>query len=604
MHAKKTLLLLAVVALLGFVVAREFGSGTAAVDTAPQPLLSTFDPARVARVRIENTTRDLHLSLERDTAGHWFITDPLAVKASDVYMRELFEVLLAFPGRRVTGIERDQLGLDPPEATIDLFEGADPATQRRVRIAFGSFDLDQQNVHVESEGRVLRIPRALRDMLDRSVGDYREKLLLPAVDPATVIGVRRRGSIELPLGSSLRTTAAEGTFGSRRSEGVLDLELDAAVAEGEWLCSAPFRTRLDPAVMSFLVTSHTRLMARGFLDGLRADPTTNGFDDVHFTVELDTSDGRITTLEFTTVPASRTLDLFERTWLCRVDGDTRTHVRLDVEGVRYLLPRFEDLVQHTAVRVLRDEIVSVEARFENDVTKIARVDGRFAVELDGTTRTADAGLVGDWLTKVDRIEFAALVDESSWPNLMPLGRIVFELADRPAQSLDLGPLVRVGGVEARAVRRSDEQLWGVAPLDLAELARTGPLALLGLRLFEHSELAVHAVAVTDAKGVRRRWVRDTNTGRFAPEVAPTLEDREFARLADRVIAPLGTLWSTAAPTTALLFDVEIELLGPETVIERYALHEEDGRIVARSGVYTLELDGRALVDGLAALFAR
>jgi hypothetical protein len=256
------------------------------------------------------------------------------------------------------------------------------------------------------------------------------------------------------------------------------------------------------------------------------------------------------------------------------------------------------------VRVLRDEIVSVEARFDDAVTKITRVDGRFAVELDGSTRAADAGLVADWLTKVDRIEFAALIDESVWPNLVPQGRIVFELADRPSQALDLGPLVKVGGVEARAVRRSDEQVWGVAPVDLAELARTGPLALLGLRLFEHSELGILSVAVTDANGVRRRWMRDTQTGRFAPEVAPTLEDREFARLADRVIAPLGTGWSSAAPQAPALFEVEIELLGLEALPERYTLHEEAGRILARSGAYTLELDGRALVDGLSALLAR
>jgi hypothetical protein len=604
MHAKKTLLLLVVVALLGFFVAREFGRGSAAVDLAPQPLLTTFDPARVARVRIENTPSDLHLSLERDAAGHWFITDPLAVKASDVYVRELFEMLVAFPGRRVTGVERSQLGLDPPEATIDLFEGADPATARRVRIAFGAFDLDRENVHVESEGRVLRVPRALRDMLDRSVTDYREKLVLPTIDAATVIAVRRRGSIELGLGSDLATTPADGTFGSGRDANVLDLALDVAVSEGEWLCEVPYRTRLDPAVMSFLVTSHTRLMARGFLDGLRADPTLNGFDDVHFTVELDTVDGRTTTIEFTTVPDTRAFELLGRTWLCRVDGDDRTHVRLESESVRFVLQRFEDLVQHTAVRVLRDEIVSVEARFDDAVTKITRVDGRFAVELDGSTRAADAGLVADWLTKVDRIEFAALIDESVWPNLVPQGRIVFELADRPSQALDLGPLVKVGGVEARAVRRSDEQVWGVAPVDLAELARTGPLALLGLRLFEHSELGILSVAVTDANGVRRRWMRDTQTGRFAPEVAPTLEDREFARLADRVIAPLGTGWSSAAPQAPALFEVEIELLGLEALPERYTLHEEAGRILARSGAYTLELDGRALVDGLTALLAR
>jgi hypothetical protein len=604
MHAKKTLLLLVVVALLGYLVAREFGTSSATVDLAPQPLLTTFDPSRIARVRVENSKLDLHLTLERDAAGHWFITDPLSVKASDVYVRELFELLVAFPGRRVTGIERDQLGLDPPEATIDLFEGADPASQRRVRIAFGTFDLDEKNIHVESEGRVLRIPRALRDILDRSVSDYREKLLLPTVDAATVIAVRRRGTLELDAGSQLVRPSAPGAFGADRTGALLDLELDAAVVDGEWLCSAPWRTRLDPAVMAFLVTSHTRLMARGFLDGLRADPVANGFDDVHFTVELDSADGRTSVLEFTTIPDTRGVDLFGRTWMCRVDGDDRTHARLDAESVRFLLQPFEDLVQHTAVRLLRDEIVSVEARFEDDVTRIARVDGSFAVELDGATRRADAGLVADWLTKIDRIEFAALVDERLWPNLVPRGRIVFELADRPSQSLDLGPLVNVGGIEARAVRRSDEQLWGVAPIDLAELARTGALALLGLRLHEHSELTVRSIAVTDASGSRRRWVRDTSTGRFALDVAPTLEDREFARLADRVIAPLGTRWSTEVPATTPVFEVEIETLGLDAPTERYSLFEEDGRVLARSGGYTLELDGRALVDGLKALLAR
>jgi hypothetical protein len=602
MHTKKTLLLLVVVAVLGFVVSRQLGGGLGTVDLRPLPVLDAFDPARVVRLRIENVARDLHLSLERDRAGAWSITDPIEARAFTTYVQELLVTLFQVPGRRVEGVDRRTLGLDPPQATIDVFEEREGGEPVRRRIAIGVLDLDRTNVHVEADGRVLRVPRALADMLDRSVKDYRETRALPDVDADDVVALRRRGSVALEPGSGLRRSPASGAFGASEDPARLDLELSADFVGGEWLCEVPHRSRLEPGIMAFVVAAHTQLRARGFLDGLEADPVANGFGAPEFVVELVLRDARTVVLEFATVPESRGSGVLERTWLCRVGGDDRTHLRLDGETMRGLLQRYDDLAQHTLVRVLRDQIRRVETAYDGGGLVVASDGSRWGVEIDGALRPADAGLVADWLARIDRVEYAALVDPILWPTLLPQARITLHLRDESAIDIDVGPLVQVAGVEARAVRRADEQLWGVLASDLDAVARTRATELLSLRFFGFEEVRVGGVTVRPSAGAPRTFVRDTRTSRWAPSEAPTLEDREFARLADRVIAPVGARWLEAAPEGAPAFEVEVELATGER--ETYGLFDDGTRTIARWNGLAAELVDRSLFEGLTALCAR
>ena len=135
---RRTLVALALfVLVLGYLQLRrqeEHASG--AVDPLQHPLLVGLAPERVRSVRVDHLTRAVQVKLERDAAGSWFLTDPIAYPAVDSLVRTLLATLM-----RSTG-DFDAL-VDPAAASMNcrnwLFVTGYTSMKNGWSIIFSSF---------------------------------------------------------------------------------------------------------------------------------------------------------------------------------------------------------------------------------------------------------------------------------------------------------------------------------------------------------------------------------------------------------------------------------------------------------------------------------
>lgn len=604
MHAKKIVLLVAVVALLGFLVSRQLPNDDPAGALGIESLLPGIDRPAVDFVRFEDTRSQRLIEFARDDDDAWRMVHPIEAPADDDVLGELLARVVTSPGRPAVGVTRESAGLDPPAAILELVEGHGGDAPSRHVIEFGALDLDESNVYVFAGGRILRASRGLWDVLQRPSKDFRRARILPGLEPRDVIAITRRGLLHTNAAEDRLADVPPRVYTSNPGGDILLQDLAAESVDDEWLATEPFRTRLDPAATSLFVNVLVDTRARNFFDGRDADPVVNGFEEPLLVFELKSRDGSLRTIEL----ATPVTDLAGKpmrtwTWVARVDGDDSVHYVIDGSRARALTQPFENLLQFQLLRVLRKDMTRVVASGPDGSVAVERVDGGwFVVMPDGSRRRADAGLVADWIGDLDRLEYVNVLDPSATQDFAVVGRI--EVATEYGEHLlELGPLVEIGGIEARSVRRAGEQVWGFVARDLLALSAVAPRSLLDLRLLDAQELAVASVGVERASdGAAARWVRERRSGLWSPAGAAGLEDRDFALLVDRVLAPVALEWLESVPAAAA--DPNAGLAVTVNRIDgssaTYRLVDVEDRIVAVWDGLAAHLASRTLHDGLEA----
>ena len=601
MHAKKIVLLAAIVGLLAYLALEKAPKDDPAQALGVERLLADLDRAAVDFLRIENVESQRLLEFRRGPEGHWRLVHPLDVPADDDTIGRLLARIVTSPGTPTVEVARDEVGLAPPRAVVELFEGRGTDAEKRHVLEFGDLDLDETQVHVLADGRVLRTNRGVWDELQRPRQDFRRQRLIPDLEVRDVVGFSRSGLLVTGTTADRLPEVPLELYTSNPGGAMLFQDLAAELVDDEWLATEPVRTRLDPAAMPLFVSAVAQVRADRFFDGTAADPVGNGFDAPLVEFELTRRDGRVHRIELASPsPNLDTTPMRTWTWVARVDGDDSVHYGLDAVRARALTQPFENLMQFAVLRVLRRDMTRVAARSVDAELVLERRGERWFV-LDGErARRADDGLVAEWIGDLDRLEFVNVLAPSVGDDLTPIGAI--EVATALGEDrIELGPTIEVSGVEVHTVRRAGEDLWGFVERDLLALSGTDPRALLDLRLMGLEELEVGGVTARRiADDAQLRWTRDSKTQRWAPVGAAGLEDRVFARLVDRVVAPVAAEWLDAGELGDLdrgtALEVTIEHVLGET--STYRLYDTGtDTLVEWDGLWA-RLTTRTLYDGL------
>ncbi|HIG10384.1 MAG TPA: DUF4340 domain-containing protein [Planctomycetes bacterium] len=469
MHKKTSAILVLIVVLLGGLAWWQTEREADQRFLVDERMFEGVDVSRVVEIRIDNINRSYTLRLQRDSAGSWFLTDPLAVPANLGLVQLLLDDISTARVMALPEAEADGrgLGFEPPRVVLDVVEATD-AGPRTTRVEVGALDLDGKRVHVRREGRYLRGLRRIWSTLDRSPEEFRSHRILHLAG-RKISEVHRTGSVqyapeELPQ----------------------NLGLHAYLDGAEWRSVLPFEARLDPLDVGVLVYGLARIQVRRFVEDDASDLARYGLDRPLVRLSLGFRDGSRETLLLSRIGNSSN-------WFVKQPGNPAVFSIEDPAAVRLLYPLEAMLETHfspvdresvEAIEFLNgDLLLRLERGFTGWQAKTRRGSGAWSAE-----RRADEDLVADCLGRLETLEIEEFLLDGQ-PRLEGTG-LAIHLETRDGRwGGTLGPLWQFDGAEERRTYlRDGDERWGLVPLWTADLARLSARELWSLDLLQLEEV--------------------------------------------------------------------------------------------------------------------
>lgn len=554
--SRKTLaVLVAAVALLGYAAWRQLRREEHEKRSEDVALFAGVDPARVKRLLVENLERDQHLAFERDDRGRWWMTEPMRIRADQVTVQHLFEVLLERRGSPLPDSEADPkvLHLDPPRAILEM--EVDPGgPSNRIRVDLGAIDLDGAHVNVRAGGRLLLTWRDIDTMLDRTLEDYmsHDVVELGARD---VVELHRRGSL-------VRAGEKEAS----------DLSFDALSEDGVWRVTAPIAAPLDPDVAAVYAQGLASLHGERIVDfghGLLGD---FGLDPPEMTITASTFGAKTIVLRFGR-PGHRP----DVQWNCVVEGestvwtvnlaavdyfDSPVEIFLDPKLTRLPVPAVDALTLAFEGREMRvwKEKTPTRPGFVWKVSERAGPEAAFSKGI-----AADPRRVEDLIDRASNVKIASFLHGEVLEAGEVRGSIALE-AGGEHQGGNFGR--EVGTAEkGRAIRcqRAGDTIAGLADLGVLDLLRTPTSEVLSLVVVDLPE--IEQAGLTIRRGGAERVYVHTSKGIWTPPDVP-IEARELRDVLDTLMILRATRRLPEGAPPPLVDPVEIEvrdLAGGKTV---------------------------------------
>ncbi|MSR64012.1 MAG: DUF4340 domain-containing protein [Planctomycetes bacterium] len=554
---KGTLLfLLALVGVLAFLwVQKEQETRRGGPALAEYPLCPELAAERVRKLRIEHLERGFEMALERDAAGRWFLTDPLAYPAQNALVRTLLEALESARGEPAPEVVLSQVGLDPPKVVLTLQE-VNPDGERTLRIELGVVDLDSKLIYAripghprsaEGGGDVFRTTRMLANTLERNPDDYRERSAT-SLSPQDVLSFRRQGQVFL---------AEEGRF--------VDLAFDALLGPDGWKRVTLPTVSLDPQALGLLVRGGTDLAIEHFVDDSPQDLARWGLDKPVFTVALEPLDGPLVTLSFAHGAGDGAKPLDELPWFCMRQGFAHVwEVRLrDVE----LLTRPADLFfDSLVVRMLRSDVTQLELEGGGTrrvlVRETKRGKDHWTVREDGpagagVAQPGNAAAIEAALAQLERVQLAEY-----------LQREPFEAADPPQSfTVVLSNGARLGGTLGRATRDPKSAAQGRQYLragdEVVALIGDDVGALCLKPLDEFRSRRVHDIQESTVRALELEHDGKTFTfvnngdNQWSPRGEPIAAPKDFTESLDKLLHLAVKRWLAVPGESQVLLRVRI-----------------------------------------------
>ncbi len=509
MHLRSILaLILGVAVLAGLVVwqLREEDEQRAKVDA---PLLESFDRGRVKALRVDNLERSLQMRIERDAGGRWMIVDPIEFPAEGAVIEALMSTLETQRLKPPLVEELPKLNLAPPRAVLEVTEdvGGKPRT---TRIEVGVVDIGDQLVYVLRDGVLGRTERALDTLLERDLPDWRSHHVM-SFDPRTVIELSRSGRLDV-----------EG-------EAPLDLELEASL-DGEWRSTAPFAAQLDPRLIGTLVQAVAGLRAESFLDA-PGPLEYYGLAEPRVKITVVDARGSTQSVRFSPEPQGEM-------WYAKRDDQPHIY-RVSSLAVGLCLAPTQGLVDRSFARVARSDVQRLEIGYEERSVTLSRGDRVWRVSSREGERVvledavADDTLVADALAVIEQARIEDLYFDRTLDEAQVRGFVRLDLGGVKLGGVLGAPEKTSDGVEGVLFRRDGDQLVGMLPREVLELARRDASSFRSLLLHKTLELDVSYIQI--ARGAqKRKWVRDEH-GHWKREGMES-EAKEFARVVDRLLS--------------------------------------------------------------------
>ncbi|MDG1498403.1 MAG: DUF4340 domain-containing protein [Planctomycetota bacterium] len=532
------------------------------------------DFTRLAGLRIDNLRNGTQVTMERDGAGTWFLTDPVAWPAEPSILNLLFTTLQRSRGVEVLDVTAEAAGLEPPKVICDFtFADSDVAqVSGRWRIEIGDPDLDPKRLFLASTGpdgkrHIMRVTRTLESTFQRFVPDYRKKDIL-RFDPEDIIAFRRTGAktlnTQIDIGVSIGPAKPKVPNPLIRGEAWEGIDLDFQSDKAGWRMSAPFDGRMDPQPLSLLLRALSQLDCTGFQAEAAQIPGLFGLDDPEMEIELRNADGESFHLEFSRTPTERDLshqsgyDADKAEWLCRIKGKPTV---FEVTSDTVMLCSAPATIFFD-YRILRGDLAGADSftyQAAGKATKLERLQdglGGSRWVVSGQTATGKAieqlpaatDLVEAFLAEFRQAELGEIRPSETWPAMFVAETISVDMFGqerggefaRDSEPDSTGYLFR---------RFGDQAIVEVskAPRDML---LTGPEHFLDRRVHEYEELRISTVvlervtpgpdsATAEIQSVT--FERSGDTGRWN-QAGATEEAKDFALIVDRLRSIKTLTW--------------------------------------------------------------
>ncbi len=596
---KGTLLgLIGLFALLAFLwLQKEKEAAQGGPELGEYPLCPDLSSERVRALRVDHLERGFQLKFERDAAGRWFLTDPLAYPAQGALVRMLLTSFENARGTPAPEVERAEVGLEPPLVVVELTQVEDGG-ERSLRIELGALDHDPALVYARVPGHpsaatggpdVFRTTRSLWTTLERNPDDYRERRAT-TLRPEDVIALRRRGQVQRVAGAELE-----------------DLALDALITPDGWQRATPL-VSLDPNAMGLLVRGACELSAQRFVDDSPRELEHWGLARPAFTLELEALGTAPVVLEFGSPALAEPQPVGDITWYCQRRGFR--HVwEVRTRDVELLASPASLLYDQLVVRALRSDVERLE--LEGGGARRVLVHGaqgwRVHEVASGAELSADdpgqpgnPGAIEEVLARLEKVQLAEhFPGEVFAPSAPPLG-FTLTLRNGALQGGALGRATRdpASGAQGLQFLRLGDEVVALIDASVSELCQRPLEEFRSRKVHQIQESQVRALELEHA-GTTYTFV-NTGDNVWNPQGQAIQAPPDFLQSLDGLLNLGAERWLDAAPSHELVLAVRVRPLQGEPLAFAFA-RTPDGTTLCLAGELVAAVDP-ALVERLLRLF--
>ncbi|NOT29245.1 MAG: DUF4340 domain-containing protein [Planctomycetes bacterium] len=603
--AKGTLLgLVALFALLAFLwLQKEKEVARGGPELAEYPLCPDLSSERVRALRVDHLERGLQLKFERDAAGRWFMTDPLAYPAQSALVRMLLQSLESARGAPAPEVELEEVGLEPPLVVLELIQVEDVG-ERTLRVELGALDHDPALVYARVPGHpnataggsdVFRTTRSLTTTLDRNPDDYRERRAT-GLGAEDVISIRRQGQVQ------------------RVADGALeDLAFDALDTPDGWKRATPPAVSLDPSAVGLLVRGACELSAQRFVDDSPRDLARWGLAAPAFTLELEALASGPVVLEFGSPELVEPRPLSEVVWFCQRRGFAHVwEVRArDIELLASPASLFFDQL---VVRALRSDVTRLELEGGGARRVLTRERKDWRVHEVAASETVPAGAaevgpsqpgnpaaIEEALALLEKVQLAEhLPGELFEPSNPPLG-FTLVLKDGTLQGGALGRPTRdpASGAQGLQFLRLGDEVVALIDASVSALCLRPLDAFRSRKLHQIQESEVRALELEHA-GKTYVFV-NTGDNVWQPKGQSIQAPPDFVQSLDGLLNLGAVRWLDAAPPHEIVLAVLVRPTQGDPYRFIFARAREGTTLCLVGSELVAEVDA-ALVERLLELF--
>ena len=532
-------------------------------------------------LRIDNLRNGVQVSMESDSAGNWYLTDPIAWPAEPSILALLFETLSRTQGIEASDVTAEAAGLEPAFAVCDLTFAEGEGASGRWRIELGDPDLNPSRMFIASTGpdgerRVLRVSRTLESLFQRFTPDYRSKEIL-RFKSEDIVAFQRTGPAMLTTEVAIGALAVLGPPKPKvpnplmRGESWEGLNLNFISDKYGWRLTEPIEGRMDPQALTMLLTTLARLDCTGFYAESAQIPGLVGFDDPEVVIDLHTADGGTHHIEFARTPGDRESSARMgyspdgANWLCMVDKRPTVFKVASNKVMMAAGPAslFFDY------RVLRGELAGADSfefsaggRTVNLEHLVEGVSDKWVV----SGQTAGGALVDRLPAAGDiTIEFLKQFRQAELGNIRPgielppmlvaesLAVQMFGIEVGGDFGPDPAPLASSTGY---LYRRFGDSVCVEVAQELRDALTTGAEHFLDRRVHQVEEIALDSVELK-RKETRVVFVRDAGNGKWSRK-GQEQSDRQFGFVIDRLRSMKALGWELDE-RPELLEGIEVQL---------------------------------------------
>lgn len=567
------------------------------------PLCPGLELERVRAIRVDQLERGFQLEFERDAAGRWFLTDPLAYPAQTALVRMLLASLANARGEPAPEVQPAQVGLEPPKVVLECVQLEDGG-ERILRIELGTFDHDPARIYARVPGHpyavaggtdVFRTTRSLATTLDRNPDDYRERRAT-TLRPDEVIALRRSGQVQLEAGA-----------------GQVDLAFDALSTPDGWKRATPVSVSLDPNAMALFVRGACELSAERFVDDSPSDLAPWGLATPAFTLELESLGTAPVRFDFGHPASPEPLPLAEQHWFFQRRGFA--HVwEAKLRDVQLLASPADLFFDQLVMRALRTDVQRLELEGGGARRVLERAQKAWSVrEARGTDAAALAAAleaaprhpgnpaaIEEALGLLESLQLAEhLVGEAFEPSDPPLSCTLVTHSGALQGGL-VGRATRdpKSGAQGRQFLRFGDELVALIDERVVELCQRPLDAFRARKLQQIQESEVRAIELEHA-GTTYAFV-NTGDNLWSPRGQGVQAPQDFLQSLDGLLNLGAKRWLDSLPPHEVQLAVRILPREGETRALTFG-RCPDGSVVCLAGELVAEVDG-ALLERLLRLF--